>query len=71
MRPWSDMVKIHDNMPEQCMNPEKSLVSRARYNSGPGLIASVVLVSPLIHIDVNGKEEHAVAIPLQFMLVMN
>ena len=65
------MVAIHDNMPEQCMNPERALVARVSFHDGPGLIAQVVVVTPQIHLERSGKELHAAVIPLQFMLVMN
>ena len=73
MRPWSSLLKITENMPEMCMDPRKTLAIRSRYNhDGPGtLCAEVILVTPTIHIEVNGQEEHAVAVPLQRLIVLN
>jgi len=71
MRPWSDIAKIVESMPEQCMNPERALAVKAAFHDGPGLIAQVVVVTPQIHLERGGQELHAAVVPLQFMLVMN
>lgn len=73
MKKWSEMVWIHDNMPEECMDPRRTLATFSRYqHGGPGtLCAAVILVTPTIHIEVNGKEEHAICMPLQRLIVLN